>query len=330
MCTLCVGACHKDHQPRPAATGHRVRVGGSSTVYLVSKAVAEEAAKEHHLTVDVSESGTTAGFRGLCAGTLDVSGASRPIDAAEISSCRAQSIGFIELPIGYDGLALAVNAGNTWLDHLTTTELKRIWSPVATDAITNWKQVRDSFPDRPLRLYGPGKDSGTFDYFTQAIVGQARASRTDYTSSEDDMVLVRGISQDSDAVGYLGFAYVVRNPGIRAVAIDDMKSSNGDGPVLPSKASVANGTYQPLSRPIFVYVSTKALEHPEVERFVSFYLQVTRELAGEIGYVPLPQRSDELAKARFKSRVPGTLFAAGPPAAGMTMERLLEAQGGQP
>jgi phosphate transport system substrate-binding protein len=265
------GACSKpqDHEARPAI-GPPVRVDGSSTVYLVSKAVAEEVEKQGTATAVVSESGTTAGFKKLCAGQIDVSGASRPIERIEIDACGKAGIAFIELPIGYDGLAIVVNGRNTWIDHLTTNEPRRMWSPEATSTITTWKQVRATFPDRPMHLFGPGKDSGTFDYFTQAIVGTQRASRTDYTASEDDMVLVRGILDDESALGYFGYAYVVRNRDkLLAVPIDDGTKDNGDGPIAPSPVTIANGTYQPLSRPIFIYVSTTALARPEVDRFVA-------------------------------------------------------------
>lgn len=202
-----------------------------------------------------------------------------------------------------------------------------MWAPEATNTITTWKQIRGTFPDRPVHLFEPGRDSGTFDYFTQAVVGAQRASRTDYTANEDDMVLVRGVGDGESALGYSGFAYVVRNRDrVRAVPIDDGNKSNGDGAIAPSPSTVANGTYQPLSRPIFIYVSATALARPEVDRFVTFYLQVARELSAEIGYVALPMRADQLAKERYRARRTGSMFSGGVPAIGLTMERLLESQ----
>jgi phosphate transport system substrate-binding protein len=302
-------------------------VDGSSTVYLVSKIVAEEADKQGVASATVAESGTTGGFKKFCADEIDISGASRPIQQAEIDTCRAAGVEFIELPIGYDGLAVVVNAKNTWVDHLTVSELRKMWEPAATGTVTSWSAVRSTFPDKPLHLFGPGGESGTFDYFTQAIVGTQRASRTDYTPSEDDSVLVRGLADDENALGYFGIAYLRNQPKLRAVPIDDENPANGAGPVEPSPATVGNGTYQPLSRPIFVYVNVKSLARPEVDRFVTFYLGAARELSAEVGYVALPVGVDQLAKDRYKARRTGTLFAGRAPSVGMTMEKLLETEG---
>ncbi len=323
---LLVIGCGK-HEDEPAQPkGAPVRVDGSSTVYLVSSIVAEEAAKQGIASAAVNESGTTAGFKKLCAGEIDIAGASRAIQQTEIDACRASGIDFIELPIGYDGLAVVVNASNTWVDHLTVAELKRIWEPTATGVITNWKQVRDSFPERPLKLFGPGAQSGTFDYFTQAVVGTQRASRTDYTSNEDDTVLVQGVASADNALGYFGIAYLRNQPKLRAVPIDDGNESNGAGAVMPSAITVANGTYQPLSRPIFIYVNVKSISRPEVDRFVTFYLQAVRELSAEVGYVPLPSRTEQLAKERYKARRTGTMFEGKAPSVGVTMEKLLDVE----
>jgi phosphate transport system substrate-binding protein len=321
--------CGKQSDGEPVtavpANAEPVRVDGSSTVYLVSKAVAEETGKTG-LRAVVNESGTTGGFKKFCHGDIDVSGASRPIEQSEIDACKQAGIDFVELPIGYDGLAVVVNKSNTWVDHLTVDELKRMWSPEATGTITSWKQIRDGFPDKPLHLFGPGGDSGTFDYFTQAIVGKQRASRTDYTGSEDDTVLVRGVIADDNALGYFGYAYVKNQDKLRAVPIDDGNASNGDGPIAPSPATVANGTYQPLSRPIFIYASTTSLKRPEVDKFVAFYLKVAHELSAEVGYVSLPKRVSELAQDRFEARKTGSMFSGGVPTVGVTIEKLLETQ----
>ena len=323
---LLASACghHEDEPPAPAGTP--VRVDGSSTVYLVSKIVAEESQRQGLATATVNESGTTGGFKKFCAGETDVSGASRPIQQAEMDACRAAGVDFIELPIGYDGLAVVVNIKNTWAQSLTVSELRRMWEPAATKTITSWSQIRNGFPDRPLHLFGPGGDSGTFDYFTQAIVGTQRASRTDYTGSEDDTVLVRGIADDENALGYFGYAYLRNEPRLRAVAIDDENPADGEGAVLPSPATVADGTYQPLSRPIFIYVSTKSLARPEVDRYVTFYLKATRELAKEVGYISLPMRAGQLAQDRYKARRTGTMFGGKPPSIGVTMDTLFETE----
>ena len=324
---LLVASCGKQDSADPPAVskGLPVRVDGSSTVYLVSKIVSEEAAKQGFAS-DVKESGTTGGFKKFCAGEIDVAGASRPIQQTEIDACKAASIEFIELPIGYDGVAIAVNMANTWADQLTVAELKRIWEPGAASTITTWKQVRDGFPDRPLHLFGPDTESGTFDYFTQAIVGTQRASRTDYTSNKDDAALVHGVADDENALGYFGFAYLRNQPKLRAVPIDDGDPKDGEGAVSPSLSTVANGTYQPLSRPIFIYVSVKSTSRPEVDRFVTFYLQAAHELAAEVGYVPLQKHTDQLAQDRYKARRTGTMFEGNAPRIGVTMEKLLDVE----
>lgn len=321
---LMFAACGKQEPSVAEPSGAPVRVDGSSTVYLVSSIVAEEAKRQQIATAVVSESGTTAGFKKLCAGEVDVAGASRAIQRSEIDACRSANIEYIELPIGYDGLAVTVNANNTWVDHLTVAELKRIWEPAAAGAISNWNQVRSSFPDRPLKLFGPGAQSGTFDYFTQAIIGEQRASRRDYTSNEDDTVLVNGVAAEENALGYFGVAYLRNQPKLRAVPIDDRDETNGAGAVMPSASTVANGTYQPLSRPIFIYVNLKSVNRPEVDRYVSFYLQAVRELSAEVGYVPLLTRTEQLAKDRYKARRTGTMFDGRTPSVGVTMEKLLD------
>lgn len=319
---VAVGACARRDEVTVPSNAPPVRVDGSSTVYLISKAVGEELSQQHGLMSNVNESGTTGGFRKFCHGDIDVTGASRAIQQAEIDECKRAGVQFVELPIGYDGLAVVVSSKNDWVDHLTVAELRKMWSPEAKDTVTTWRQVRPAFPDRPLHLFGPGSDSGTFDYFTQAIVGTQRSSRIDYAGSEDDTVLVRGVGDDENALGYFGYAYFIRNAAkLKLVPID-----NGKGPVAPSKQTVVNGSYQPLSRPLFIYASLAALKRPEVDRFVTFYLQVVRELSAEIGYIALPMSVDQLAKQRYSARRTGSMFSGGVPAVGVTMERLLEAE----
>lgn len=301
-----------------------IRIDGSSTVFPVTEAVAEEfQAANPGTNVTVGISGTGGGFEKFCNGETDISNASRPIKQEEMEACRAAGIEYIELPVAYDALTVVVNPRNTWASSLTVEELKTMWEPAAQGTITNWNQVRSSFPDAPLKLFGPGTDSGTFDYFTEAVVGDSGESRADYTASEDDNVLVQGVSRDVNAIGYFGLAYYEENQGrLKAVSID-----GGDGPVAPSPETVNNGTYQPLSRPIFIYVSKAAAERPEVANFVNFYLD-NPELASEVGYVQLPDEAYELAKTNFESGKVGTVFA-NRDTVGVSIPDLLRLEGAQ-
>ncbi|GAB4379452.1 MAG: PstS family phosphate ABC transporter substrate-binding protein [Elainellaceae cyanobacterium] len=282
-----------------------IQIDGSSTVFPISEAAAEEFQNANSgVNVTVGVSGTGGGFSRFCAGETDISNASRPISESEIEACEAAGIEFIELPIAYDALTVVVNSENDWVDSLTTEELNTIWEPAAQGTITNWNQVRSSFPDQPLNLYGPGTDSGTFDYFTEAINGDSGESRADYTASEDDNVLVLGVANDVGALGYFGLAYYEANTdALKAVPID-----GGNGPVLPNSANVENGTYQPLSRPIFIYVNAEAAQRPEVQDFVTFMLDRT-DLISEVGYVPLPEQAYSLAMQNFEQGKTGTVFA---------------------
>ncbi|MBF2051407.1 MAG: PstS family phosphate ABC transporter substrate-binding protein [Leptolyngbya sp. IPPAS B-1204] len=282
-----------------------IKIDGSSTVFPITEAMAEEfQAANRGVNVTVGISGTGGGFEKFCSGETDISNASRPIKSSEMEACKAAGIEYMELPVAYDALTVVVNPRNSWASSLTVEELKAMWEPAAQGKITNWNQVRSSFPDAPLKLFGPGTDSGTFDYFTEAIVGESKASRADYTASEDDNVLVQGVSRDENALGYFGFAYYEQNKQrIKSVPID-----NGDGPVAPSRESVEDGTYQPLSRPLFIYVSKQAAERPEVRNFIDFYLSST-DLVTEVGYVPLPSEAYELAKQNFQAGKVGSVFA---------------------
>ena len=305
------------------ALSGEILIDGSSTVFPITEAVAEEfQAIYRDVRVSVGISGTGGGFEKFCNGETAISDASRPIKESEQEACAANGIEYIELPVAYDGLAVMVNPDNDWVECMTVEELKMIWEPAAQDTITNWNQVRPDFPDAPLSLYGAGVDSGTYDYFTQAIVGEEGASRGDFTASEDDNVLVQGIAGDLNALGFFGLAYYEQNPDrLKLVAIDD----GGGECVLPSAETVNNGTYQPLSRPLFIYVSTAAAERPEVEAFVQFYLENTRALSAEVGYVSLPEEIIPLAQARFNERVTGTLFPEGS-TVGVSIQDLLEAE----
>ncbi len=280
-----------------------VTIDGSSTVYPISQAVAEEFQNTHrNIYVTVGISGTGGGFKKFLAGETDINDASRPIKPSEIQKAQQQGIQFLELPVAYDGLTVVVNPKNDFVDHLTVEELRKIWAP--DSKVRTWKDVRPEWPDREIKLYGPGTDSGTFDYFTEAVVGKAGQSRSDYQASEDDNVLVTGVSSDVDALGYFGFAYYVENQDkLKAVPID-----GGQGPVAPSLETVKSGRYVPLSRPLFIYVSTAALKRPEVEQFVQFYLDECPQLAKEVGYIPLSDSIYELVRQRFQRRVTGTMF----------------------
>ena len=263
-----------------------VKVDGSSTVFPITEAVAEEFGKIGGGKVIVGISGTGGGFKRFCRGETDISDASRPIKQKEIDACREGGVEFIELPVAYDGLAVVVNPQNTWVDHLTVEELKKIWEPSAQGAITKWSQVRNGFPAENLQLFGPGTDSGTFDYFTEVINGKAASSRGDYTASEDDNVLVEGVASSKGGLGYFGLAYYEENAD--RVKVVPVKS--GTSAVVPSKDTVISGTYTPLSRPLFIYVSKNALKtKPAVAKFVRYYLENAPTLSEEVGYIPLPQ-----------------------------------------
>jgi phosphate transport system substrate-binding protein len=298
-----------------------VKIDGSSTVYPITEAVAEEFQKQKKgaVKVTVGVSGTGGGFKKFCAGQIDISNASRPILKKEMDACKSAGIQYIELPVAYDALTVVVNPQNTWAKTLTVAELKKVWEPAAQGKITNWNQVRQGFPNVPLKLYGPGPDSGTFDYFTEAVNGKSKASRTDFTPSEDDNVLVQGVSRDRGALGYFGFAYYAANQNrVKAVPID-----GGKGAVSPSKQTVENGQYQPLSRPIFIYVNAKAAQRPGVKEFVNYYINNAAKYTAEVRYVPLPAQAYRLAAQHFQKPKLGTVFG-GEEAVGLKIEQLLQ------
>jgi len=302
-----------------------IAVDGSSTVYPITEAVAEQFQQSNpNVKVTVGISGTGGGFKKFCSGETDISDASRPIKPSEVELCQKNGIEYVELPVAYDGLAVVVNPNNNWVDHLTAAELKRIWEPGAQGKIARWNQVRPRWPNKEIHLFGPGVDSGTYDYFTEAIVHKEHSSRGDFTSSEDDNVLVQGIATDEAALGFFGLAYYEENRNrLKLVPIDDEKADNGDGPIPPSLETVMKGTYQPLSRPLFIYVRKQALDRPEVATFIRFYLQNASELAREVGYIPLPGRSYELAQARVEKRQTGSIFGGKGSQVGVSIEELL-------
>ncbi|HUU35878.1 MAG TPA: PstS family phosphate ABC transporter substrate-binding protein [Vicinamibacterales bacterium] len=309
-----------------AAAATTVTLDGSSTVFPISEAVAEEFQKTAPgVRVTVGISGTGGGFQKFCRGETDISNASRPITATESAACAAAGITFIEMPVAYDGLAVVANPKATWIDHLTVAELKTMWAPEAQGKVMRWSHIRSGWPDRELHLFGAGVDSGTYDYFTQAIVGTEGASRGDFTSSEDDNVLVQGIANDELAIGFMPYAYYIENKDtLKLIAVDDGKTDNGAGPISPSVESVKTGTYQPLSRPVFIYASVPALARPEVVQFVNYYLTEGSALAEEVGYVPLGERGDQLVQAHFAARTPGSVFEHAGSQVGLTIDQLLQ------
>lgn len=307
-----------------------VSLDGSSTVFPISEAVAEEFQKvETTVRVTVGISGTGGGFQKFCRAEIDINDASRPISASEVEACGNAGVEFIELPIAYDGIAITVNPKATWVDHITAAELKTMWGPDAQGTVTRWNQVRATWPDREIHLFGAGVDSGTFDYFTEAITGKAKASRGDFTSSEDDNVLVQGVSNDELALGFLPFAYYEGNRDrLKLVPVDDGDADNGAGPIVPDSDTIRTGTYQPLSRPVFIYVSKTAAARPEVQKFVEFYLAHADVLVAEVGYVGLGADAYGLVGDRFARGVVGSVFS-GVNTVGLTIDQLLSKERAQ-
>jgi phosphate transport system substrate-binding protein len=310
-----------DGTPEPAL----ITLDGSSTVFPIAEAVAEEYGRANRgvRPPTVGISGTGGGFQKFCRGETDISNASRPIRPAEIETCSKAGVEYIEVPIAYDGIAIVVNPRNTWANDITVDELKRLWAPEAQGKVIRWNQVRSSWPNRDIRLFGAGVDSGTYDYFTDATVGTEGSSRGDFTSSEDDNVIVQGISRDELALGFLPLAYVDQNrEQLKIVPVDDEKADNGAGPIVPSSETVRNGTYQPLSRPLFVYISRKAADRSEVQQFVEMFFS-RPDLVKEVGYIELTPQIYELARKHFADRRVGTAFGEGGSQVGLTLEALL-------
>lgn len=274
-----------------------VSLDGSSTVYPISEAVAEEFLTEApDVRTTVGVSGTGGGFKRFLAGETDINDASRPISDSEKETATTSGFEYLEIAVAYDGLSVVVNPANTWVDHLTMAELRMIWQPGST--VDSWNDIRAEWPDQPIRLYGAGTDSGTFDYFTETVNGEAGASRPDYTASENDNVLVTGIAGDENALGYFGYAYYQENQDkLKLVPID-----SGNGPIAPNATTINDGTYAPLSRPLFIYLSKAGAAKPQVRAFVEFYLEIAPQIVDEVGYIPLPAAdyaADKAALAAF-------------------------------
>ena len=302
-----------------------IEVDGSSTVYPITEAVAEEFQKEHRkFRVTVGISGTGGGFKQFGRGETDVTNASRPIKPTEVELCNKNGIEYIELPVAFDGLAITVNPDNDWVDHLSVAELKKLWEPEAQGKILRWNQIRSDWPDKEILLAGPGADSGSYDYFTKAVCGEEGASRGDFVASEDDNVLVQAVARGPYALGVFGIAYYEANRDIlKLVPIDDGKADNGDGPILPTFETIKTATYQPLSRPIFIYVSKQSAERPEVETFVEFYLKHAKTLTKEVDYIPLPDEVYQLTLLRFQNRVTGSVFGGKGSTTGVSIDDVL-------
>lgn len=310
--------------PQLAAAQNVVKIDGSSTVFPIAEAVAEEfqISKRGKVRVTVGIAGTGGGFKRFCRGETDISNASRPILKEEMELCRASGVKYIELPVAFDALTVVINPANTWAKSMTVAELKKIWEPGAQGRITKWNQVRADWPNQPLMLFGAGSDSGTFDYFTEAVNGKAKASRGDYSASEDDNTLVQGVESNKNALGYFGYAYYIAHKDkLQSVSVD-----GGKGPVAPGLDTVISGTYQPLSRPLFIYVKDTAAKRAEIKEFVQFFLTKGADLAKEVGYVPLPAQSYTLALKHFSEQKMGTVFG-GVPEVGVTIEALQAREG---
>ena len=308
----------------PAEAQQRiVKVDGSSTVFPVTEAVAEDfqnAKRREQFRVTVGISGTGGGFKKFCRGETDISNASRPILKKEMEDCKAAGIEYFELPVAFDALTVVVNPKNSFIRQLSVAEMKKMWEPAAQGKVMRWNQVNPAWPDQPITLFGPGADSGTFDYFTEAVVGKSKSSRGDFTASEDDNVLVQGVARDANALGYFGYAYYVENQDkLKAVPIVNEKGQA----VAPSMDAVLKGSYTPLARPIFIYVNVKSLEKAEVKQFVEYYLQNGGKLAKEVKYVPLPDSAYRTALDHVRKGKKGTVFG-GVAEVGVTVEELLK------
>jgi phosphate transport system substrate-binding protein len=280
-----------------------IQIDGSSTVFPISEAVAEafQQQTQGRIRVAVGESGSSAGLRKFCRGEIHIADASRPIRGSEMATCRAAGISFVEIPVAFDGITVVVHPSNP-IRSMTVAQLRALWAPNST--VRNFHELDPSFPDLQIQLFAPGAASGTFEYFTEAIVGTARSSRTDFTPSEDDNVLVQGAASNPGGLAYFGLAYYEENQNrLHAVAID-----NGAGPVMPSRATVENGTYAPLSRPIFIYVNASALRRPQVQQFVQFYINNAAQYSAQVGYIPLPAAAYQTYLQRAQTRQQGTAF----------------------
>jgi phosphate transport system substrate-binding protein len=323
---VALSACGRGATNNPGASGEGavIKVDGSSTVFPITEAVAEEFQREKqgaHVTVGIS--GTGGGFKKFVRGEIDIADASRPILQEEMAQAKANGIEFIELPIAFDALTVVVNPQNNWVTSMTVAELKKVWEPGAQGKITHWNQIRPEWPNEEIALFGAGADSGTFDYFTEAIVGKSKASRGDYTASEDDNVLVQGVEGNKFALGYIPYAYFAPHSSrMKAVGIE-WEKNKVQGAIMPTPENVLAGTYNPLSRPLFIYVSRKSYDKPLVKEFVDFYLKSVPLLAREVKYLPLPETAYQMATERVRTLQTGSGFG-GVPEVGLPVEEILK------
>jgi phosphate transport system substrate-binding protein len=301
------------------ASAGTINIDGSSTVFPISEAIAEGFGKSNPgKKASVASSGTGGGFKKFCRGETDISNASRPILQKEIDACKEKGIEYLEIPIAYDALTVVINPANTWATNLKVAELKKMWDKDAMGKVMKWKDVNPAFPDAKMALYGAGTSSGTFDYFTEAINGKAKEGRGDYTASEDDNVIVKGVMSDKNALGYFGYSYYEANKTkLKAVGID-----SGKGPVLPSIETVKNGTYTPLARPLFIYVSSKALDKPGMKEFVDYFMAQIPKVSAETKYIPLPDNAYAKITEKVKAKKLGTVFG-GKEAIGLKIDEIL-------
>ncbi|MEM1241687.1 MAG: PstS family phosphate ABC transporter substrate-binding protein [Cyanobacteria bacterium P01_H01_bin.26] len=306
-----------------SVSGETVQVDGSSTVYPITVEMAErfkQMKAADSLDISVEFSGTGGGFDKFCQGATDISNASRPITQEEMAECRSNDVQYIELPVAYDALTVVVNDENTWAQDISLAELETLWGSSAENSITRWSQVRPDWPDEEILLYGPGTDSGTFDYFTEVVVGEDGTSRSDYVSSEDDDELVQAVQTEPNALGYFGYAYYKEaGDSLKALAID-----SGNGPTYPSGETIRSNEYQPLARPLFIYVSVDSLDNnPNVAEFVEFYMANTRTVVSDVGYEPLPNEAFGIAMDHLMNRKVGSVFD-GKAQFDLSIEQLLE------
>lgn len=300
-----------------------IKIDGSSTVFTLTQAAAEsfQLEKKNAVKITIGIAGTGGGFKKFCRGETDISNASRPILKKEMEECAKNGIKYMELPVAFDALTVVVNPKAKFLSKMTVEELKKIWEPAAQGTITTWKQVNPAWPNTPIKLFGPGTDSGTFDYFTEAIVGKAKSSRTDYTTSEDDNVIVQGVARNVNALGYFGYAYYLENSKkLKAVSIIQ---KSGKPAVAPSVNSVLDSSYQPLARPLFIYVSAKADERIEVREFVEHYLNNGIQIVKEVNFIPLTFKDYKHTLVNYKTKKTGTAFG-GVAEVGVTISELLK------
>lgn len=303
-----------------------IRVEGSSTVYPISKLIGHLYSKQNdNIVIDVSFSGTGDGFKQLCTGKIDIINASRPVKKYENEMCISNEIEYIELPIAFDAICVVVNPAQSWVDSLTVNQLRKMWEKSSQGTINNWNQIDPSFPNKPFRLYGPGKESGTYDYFTKAVLGKEGTSREDYFASEDDQLLADKLIEDESGVAFFGLSHYLNNSEkLKALKIDDELYSNGTGPIFPDEKNVIDASYQPLSRPLFIYVSIASAEKPHVNDFVQYYLSQASAAAKQSGYVPLTEELYQNSFTQFTNRITGSAFGTCGSKIGVTISNLTE------